>query len=254
MPDYTIPNLKNACRLLQALALSSEPATIAELADKLSVPRSTTLRILATLEEQQFIRRLGKRYQLGVALIPLGHAATGQHTQREHFDPILRWVSKQTDETCHLVQLVADHVLILHVCESPHPMSAHSSPGTLAELHCSATGKAILAQMPRQQAMDIISRTGLPARTANTLTSPNALSLELDAITRSGYSIDEEEYHPGIRCMAVPVFSDASTCRHAIGITASTSRFTHMRFVEVHQVLLEARSQLESILRLQLRQ
>lgn len=253
MPDYTIPNLKNACRLLQSLSMGPGPATIAELADQLHIPRSSTLRILATLEEQQFVRRIGKRYQLGVAMIPIGRAATGQHTQREHFIPILQWVSEETDETCHLVQRVADHVLILHVCESPHPMSAHSSEGSLAELHCSATGKAILAQMPRADAMGILSRTELKPRTSRSLTSLESLNHELDKIVQQGYSIDEQEYHEGIRCMAVSVCSDVNVCMHSIGITASTSRFTRSRFSTVHKVLLEARSRLEAVFRLQLR-
>lgn len=253
MPDYTIPSLKNACRLLQTLAMETEPATIAELADRLAIPRSTALRILATLEEQQFVRRIGKRYQLGVTLIPLGRSATGQHTQREHFVPILQWVSKETDETCHLVQRVADHVLILHVCESPHPMSAHSSEGSLAELYCSATGKAILAQMPRADAMSILSRIELKPRTSKSLTSLDALSVELDKIAQQGYSVDDQEYHEGIRCMAVPVLSGVDSCVHSIGITASISRFTRNRFGSVHKVLKIASDQLEGIFRLQLR-
>ncbi|MBN2235195.1 MAG: IclR family transcriptional regulator [Opitutales bacterium] len=253
MPDYTIPNLKNACRLLHALSLEGEPSTIAELADRLTIPRSTTLRILATLEDQQFIRRVGKRYHLGVALIPLGRAATGQHSQREHIVPVLQWVSRETDETCHFVQRVAEHILILHVCESPHPMSAHSSEGSLADLYCSATGKAILAHMPRADAMSILSRVELKNRTGKTLTSLDALGLAFDEIARQGYSIDEQEYHEGIRCMAVPVFSDLNTCMHSIGITASTSRFTRNRFAAVHRVLLKARGQLEDVFRLQLR-
>lgn len=240
MPDYTIPNLKNACRILDCLAASTEPQSNAELATQLGIPRSTVLRILFTLEAQGFIVRTGKRYHLGIALIHLGAAASRQHPLPEVAQPVLSHVTTQCDETSHLVALVNDHALILQVCASPHPMSAHSRKGTLADLHCSAAGKVLLAYLPEAERLACLERLQLHARTPNTLTDPLALEQELEHIRTQGYAIDEEEYHLGVRCMALPIVTIDGSVPYAIGITASIYRFTPDRIPELRALLQQA--------------
>ena len=253
MPDYIIPNLRNACRILEWLSRSDQPRSNAEIADQLGIPRSTVLRILTTLEAQQFVRRNGKKFCLGIALIPLGNTASNQHSLREHCLPILSEVTRQTDETCHLVTLTQDKALILQVCDSPHPMSAHSKQGTLADLHCSASGKALLAYLPLEQQQSIVDHLQLSARTTRTITDSAQLTAELQKIRETGYSIDEQEYHEGIRCMAVPVFASDGHVVYSVGITASTSRFTKTRIPSVFKVLKSASAQLANAADLKLK-
>lgn len=244
MPDYTIPNLKNACRILDCLGQCREAMSNAELANQLDIPRSTVLRILCTLESQRFVRRIGKRYLLGMALIPLGTAAGGQHSLLEECQPLLASITQDSEETSHLVTRVNDKALILQVCASPHPMSAHSRKGTFADLHCSASGKVLLAYLPEAEREACLERIALHARTPHTLTRASDLKKELQEVRRQGYAIDEQEYHLGVRCMATPVFSkDGSVC-HAIGITASIYRFTEDRIPTMLNLLQNASREL----------
>ena len=226
MPDYTIPNLRNACRILDCLAEAEQPLSNAELADRLGIPRSTTLRILYTLEAQQYIRKEGKRIVLGSALIHLGIKAQTRLSIREIAGPILRKLTEHTQETSHLAILTTNKALILEVCDSPHPLSAHSRQGTSADLHCSATGKSLLAFMEEGKRTPLLDDIEYNIRTSNTLRDKEALATELETIRKQGFSVDEQEYHKGIRCIAAPVFDARGVAVYAIGITASTSRFT----------------------------
>ena len=229
MPDYTIPNLRNACRILDCLAEAAEPLSSAELADRLGIPRSTALRILYTLEAQQYIRKEGRQIVLGSALIRLGINAQTRLSIREIARPILQKLTESTLETSHLAVLTADKALILEVFDSPHPLSAHSRQGTAADLHCSATGKALLAYMEREQRETLLENMEYNIRTPHTLRTKEALLEELEAIRKQGFSIDEQEYHNGIRCVAAPVFDAKGVTAYAIGITASMSRFTRAK-------------------------
>ena len=226
MPDYTIPNLRNACRILDCLAHSEQPLSSAEIADKLEIPRSTTLRILFTLEAQQFVRKVGKQITLGSALIPLGNKAQKSLSIRELAGPILQRITEATGETSHLALLSIDKVLIMEVCNSPHPLSANSPQGATADLHCSATGKTLLAYMDETERDVLLDRIDYTIRTKNTLPGKQKLLTELVAIRKQGYAIDEQEYHEGIRCIATPVFDAQGVVVYSIGITAAASRFT----------------------------
>lgn len=66
----------------------------------------------------------------------------------------------------------------------------------------------------------------MDARTANTITTMDALRQEIQTIRRQGYSVDEEEYHSGVRSLAAPIRDAAGHVIGAIGITASTLRLT----------------------------
>ena len=239
MPDYTIPNLRNACRILDCLAHAEQPLSSSEIADKLEIPRSTALRILFTLEAQQYIRKEGKRITLGSALIPLGNKAQKTLSIRELAGPILQKLTEATGETSHLAILAADKVLLLEVCNSPHPLSANSPQGATADLHCSATGKALLAYMDKSEREPLLDRIDYTIRTPNTLPGKQELLTKLTEIHKLGYAIDEQEYHEGIRCIAAPVFDARGIAVYAIGITAAASRFTRAKIKPYAGRLLE---------------
>ena len=248
MPDYTIPNLRNACRILDYLAHTEQPLSSAEIADRLEIPRSTTLRIIFTLEAQQFVRKEGKRVTLGSALIPLGNKAQKSLSIRELAGPILQKLSDATGETSHLAILTTNKVLLLEVCNSPHPLSAHSPQGATADLHCSATGKALMAYMDEAAREPLLDQIDYTVRTPNTLTGKQELLHELTEIRERRYAIDEQEYHQGIRCIAAPVFDARGVAVYAIGITAAAPRFTKAKIKPYAERLLEFTGELTQLL------
>jgi IclR family acetate operon transcriptional repressor len=66
----------------------------------------------------------------------------------------------------------------------------------------------------------------LVRRTPKTLTALSKIKHRYRAHPAPrGYSLDDEEYHPGVRCLATPVFGSDGTVVAAVGITASVVRF-----------------------------
>lgn len=238
MPDYTIPNLKNACLILEELSRLDQSRSIAEIADMLELPRTTVLRILYTLEQEGFVKKQGKNFGLGATLIALGSRALSKFSIREMASSHLRTITEYTNETSQLVTLTADKALILDVFASPHPLSAHSKPGTLADVHCSASGKAILAFASAEIQKDILHGLTLNKRTEKTIMTRKGLTSELKRVFDQGYAIDEEEYHEGVRCLAAPVLGSAGIATYALGITASCKRFTKNKIEEYADVVM----------------
>lgn len=245
---YIIPNLRNACRVLKLLGRSPEGLKAAELARELKVPVTSTLRIMTTLNVEGLVRKVEGRYELGPVLIPLGNAALAGTEIRELALPVLQGLTVATDETCHLAVPCDRRSLIVAVQDSPHPLRAASRPGFLAELHCSSTGKIFLSHLHRQQVEEIVERTAPTRRTPNTLTTVAKLKKEIDATLKRGYSLDDEEFNPGVRCLAAPVFGPDGKVVAAIGITASTVRFTAERVPEMAAKVQAAAAELSGLI------
>lgn len=230
---YVIPNLRNACRILKLLGQHPHGMKAAEIARNLGIPVTTTLRIMTTLHLDGFARKHEGRYELGPVLIQLGNAALAGTEIRELALPLLHKLTSQLDETSHLAIPCDDRSLIVAVEDSPHPLGAASRPGFLAELHCSSTGKIFLSYLHRDRLAEIVVKTHPTRRTAHTLTTLNQLKREVEVTLKRGYSVDNEEFNLGVRCLAAPVFDADGVVVAAIGITAATVRFSKERIPEV---------------------
>lgn len=241
---YVIPNLRNACRILKLLGAKPDGVKTADIARELAIPVTTTLRIMATLQLDGFARKVEGRFELGPVLIQLGNASLAGTEIRTLALPVLEQLTARTDETSHLAIPCDDRALIVAVQDSPHPLRAASRPGYLAELHCSSTGKIFLAFLHHDRVAELHSRARPAKRTPRTLTSLADLKRDLELTRKRGYSLDNEEYHPGVRCLAAPVFSSAGSVVAAIGITAATVRFPKERVAEMAKSVLAAAAEL----------
>ncbi len=230
---YVIPNLRNAGRILKLLGGHPGGLRAADLARTLRIPVTTTLRIMTTLHLDGLARKRDGRYALGPVLIQLGTAALAGTEIRELALPLLERLAADTAETAHLAIPCDGRALIVAVHDSPHPLRAASRPGFLADLHCSSTGKIFLAFLHAGRLGEIYARERPERRTPATLTTLAALRREVALTRRRGYSLDHEEFHPGVRCLAAPVYASDGAVTAAIGITAPTVRFTRDRIPEM---------------------
>ncbi len=241
---YVIPNLRNACRILKLLGREPEGLKAADIARVLKTPVTSTLRIMATLHLEGLVRKNDGRYELGPVLIQLGTASLAGTEIRELALPLLAQLTGRTDETSHLAIPCDNRSLIIAVQDSPHPLRAASRPGFLAELHCSSTGKIFLSHLHADRIAELVTQNRPRPRTPHTLTTASALEKEAALTRKRGYSLDNEEFNPGVRCLAAPVFGSGGEVVAAIGITAAAVRFTEARIPEMAGHVKAAASEL----------
>lgn len=242
---YVIPNLRNACRILKLLGRSTDGYKVADIARELKIPVTTTLRIMSTLSLEGLARKVDTRFELGPVLIQLGNAALSGTEIRELAQPVLLKLTQTTDETAHLAIPCDGRSLIVAVQDSPHPLRAASRPGFLAELHCSSTGKTFLSFLHYDRLAELYPPSAKPTkRTPHTRTTFAEIRREIDATRKRGFSLDDEEFNPGVRCVAAPVFASDGKVAAAIGITAATVRFTKERIPEMAAHVMNAAREL----------
>jgi IclR family acetate operon transcriptional repressor len=108
-------------------------------------------------------------------------------------------------ETANLAVLEGDDVVYIAQVSSPHTLRMFAEVGRHVPPHSTAVGKVLLAGLPREEALAILGRAGLPERTPATITRLATFEAELDRVAEQGWAVDEEEQETGVRCVAVPV-------------------------------------------------
>jgi len=226
MNKYHIPNLRKACEVLELISNTHDGCLLQELVVQLRIPRTTALRITETLTDANYLaKNEAGGFTLGPALVQIGAKALDNLDIRSFARPVLQKLSGDTGESSHLAVLNGDKSMLVEVADSPHPVRIAARPGTLVELHCSSTGKVFLAFSISEPKM--FSETlELTSHTKNTDTSVPAVLASIEQTRKLGYAMDEEEYVPGVRCIAAPVTNAFGKTIAAVGITASTSTFT----------------------------
>ncbi|MBL8345736.1 MAG: IclR family transcriptional regulator [Rubrivivax sp.] len=193
--------------LLEHIAAREGPHSLQALSDATALPKATMHRMLQQLEGAGLLQREGdgRQYGAGARLRRLAESLllnSGLHGARHQ---VLRALVDELGESCNLTALAGGEVLYVDRVETAAPLRFYLQPGSRVPVHCSASGKLFLAQMPKAERERLLRATPLEAFTPATLTKPAALAAELARIEREGYALDREEFLPGLVCVAVPV-------------------------------------------------
>ncbi|WP_176086699.1 IclR family transcriptional regulator C-terminal domain-containing protein [Martelella sp. HB161492] len=226
-----VQSIVRALSILDRLAESDEGLTLTELARAVGLPPSSAHRILTTLQRQRFVRfeNATMCWLIGVQAFVVGSSFVRSRDVVALAIPHLRRLMKETGETVNFFMLEGEEVMCIAQVQSQQMIRAISRPGGGVEMHRSAAGKAILAQGDDRDVDAVIERTGLPRYTKNTITTPEGLRAELAKIKQLGYSVDNEEFSLGLRCIAAPVFDENGVAYAAVSIAGPASRITEQR-------------------------
>ncbi|HEY0248792.1 MAG TPA: IclR family transcriptional regulator [Gryllotalpicola sp.] len=195
--------------LLEFIAESGGARSLSELAAVSGLPLPTIHRLLRTLTNRGYVRRLAdRRYALGPRLIPLGEGATKQLGAVSH--TILAGLVAELGETANMAVLDGDMVTYIAQVPSTHSMRMFTEVGRRVHVHDTGVGKAILTLLGDETVRGIVTRVGMPTPTTTSHGSVDELLADLAVSRERGYAIDDGEQEVGVRCFAVPV-PDAPT-------------------------------------------
>ncbi|WP_062366063.1 IclR family transcriptional regulator [Variovorax paradoxus] len=241
---------ERSLRLLALLASEGRALTLADLAAQLGLPKGTAHRICTQLLATGFLARdVDERsFSVGPALRKLAFDTLNHGTVRGLRHEVLSELVRQVGETCNLTTLDGAQVLYLDRVEAKWPLRLTLDVGSHVPLHCTASGKLLLAQMPKKERDALIDRLPLARMTANTLVKADALRTECDAIARRGYSRDCEEFIAGLVAVAVPVRDAAGQVRAALAVHAPTARMSMEEAVKRIDALKAAAERMGTLL------
>jgi DNA-binding IclR family transcriptional regulator len=208
--DYVIQTVVNALRLLEEFH-SEDELGVTELSRRLKLHKNNVFRLLATLEQRDYIEQspANERYRIGARCLELGEAFCRSHSLLERARPILRDLARSVGETAHLALMTSFEVVHIDAEVFPQPILTPSRLGQRLPAHCTALGKVLLGLAPEQtrQAYDqaVVAGRDLPSRTPATIVDPMKFFEHIRTVAGQGFALDIEECEDGLNCVAAPV-------------------------------------------------
>jgi DNA-binding IclR family transcriptional regulator len=229
-----INSVLKAISILQAFSPAEPRLTLAEIADRLGMPKSTTHNLLATLLSCGFIEKVdGDRYALGTAVVALTQGVRVNVELRDRVAPLLRELADVCRESVYLTALDGDFGLYIYAVESPNRLMARTAVGDRTHLHCTSVGKAMLAYLPPAEVEAIVARVGLPASSERTITRLEDLRQELAAIRSRGFALDNQEHELHTFCVGAPIFDAGGRVIAACSISGADPEIVGRRLAEL---------------------
>ena len=232
-------------------AFRSRPAlSLAELTSVLSVHRTSTYRLLRTLQQHGFVVQDDKSglYRLGPALCELGGLALARLDVRRAARPMLQRLADETEETVQLLVRDGPDVLVVDGIESSRQVKVGAGQGDRRPLYATAAGKCFLAAMEKTEIHRLL-QSHPPARlTPSTLVDPEALSTEVDRVRANGYAINDQESETGACFVAAPIIGPDRQMMAALAIGAPADRLPQSQFSTLGQRLAAACRQISQSL------
>ncbi|MGX1116844.1 IclR family acetate operon transcriptional repressor [Streptomyces ambofaciens] len=221
-----VQSLERAFDLLERMADAGGEVGLSELSASSGLPLPTIHRLMRTLVACGYVRQQpNRRYALGPRLIRLGESAS--RLLGTWARPHLARLVEETGETANMALLDGDEIVYVAQVPSKHSMRMFTEVGRRVLPHSTGVGKALLADFPADEVRALLGRTGMPAATDKTITTPDGFIAALEEVRRQGYAIDDNEQEIGVRCLAVSV-PDSPTAA-AISISGPAGRVTEGR-------------------------
>ena len=235
--------------LLEVIAAKDQYFSLQSLADETAVPKPTLHRMLQQLESAQLLERSGdgRHYGTGVRLRRLAENLLMNDTAHGARHAVLRNLVAEVGESVNLTALSGSEVIYLDRVETPAPLRFYLHPGSRVPVHCSASGKVFLSQMASSQRQRLLDNTPLEAFTPKTLTAPEALEAEIRKVKRQGFALDNEEFLPGLLCVAVAVPSAGGRSNLCVAVQAPLMRLTADKALALLPALQRAAAALSRI-------
>jgi IclR family transcriptional regulator, acetate operon repressor len=224
--------IDRAGALLVCVVESPRPLALGELAELAGLPRSTTSRLVSSLERQGLVQRAGG-LRPGPVLLRLAQRGVPEVTLVELADDALRALADESGETINLAVPTPLGVDQLVQVDSRHFIGSTNWVGRRLPYHCTANGKVFLA-FGAAPMTDELERV-----TERTITTPEKLGRELTAIRAQGYATAIDELELGLSAVAAPVHGADREVVAALSVSGPTIRLTRRRIARLVPALLE---------------
>ena len=222
---YQLSSVTNALKILDLLADRS-PLGLAEISKSLGLGKSSSFRLLYTLEACGFVVKTEEtKYMLSRKFVFYGSQVSSRNDHYSLARPVLEELRDRYGEATHMSVLLPNlNLMFVEKADSSYNFQMKSVTGFDQPAYLSGSGKVLLASLIGTPREDELKSIKLEKKTRTTIDNYNDLMAELNHIREQGYAIDNEESEVGLTCIAVPVFNSTGDYQYAVSISGATQR------------------------------
>lgn len=245
--EAMILSIQKAICILDTVADNGN-ISLRELSRQVGMPKSTVCKIAQTLEACGYLYQEpgSGEYYVSYRLFRVGCEFLEKLGVRECAFPILKRLAKESQETVSLTVMDDNKVLYLEKLESSR-FSTGFKVGGRAPLHCTSSGKAMLASLPPRRLEEVLSEiTPLEAFTENTNTDVDLLRKKLKKVREQGYALFKGEINLGIASIATSIKDYPGREAAAISITGPSISSNPDTSADLIKMLLKASEEISA--------
>lgn len=222
---YEVRAVTRSLDLLVELAGEPTGVGLSALARRCDLSVTTTFRLLESLRSRGFVRQHGHgNYSLGSRALIVGNAFLHTVSIWSHASDLAEQLASTSGETASVGVLDEDQVLYIAIAHGQRDIGVESAAGTRHPVHCTALGKAMLAQLPWPEVVAILNRRPPFRLTERTLVEIKALRADLARCRKRGYAVDAEERTPGVVCVGAPIRDHRDETVGAVSVSGAAFR------------------------------
>lgn len=243
--DGGVQSVDRAISVLEILARRGE-AGVSEVAVEIAVHKSTAFRLLGALECRGLVEQAADRgkYRLGFGLIPLAGAVTDRLDVVRQGREVCARLAAEMGETINVAVRQAHYAVNVEQVLGPSTVSTHNWIGQLTPLHCTSSGKVLLAHLAPAERAALLAAAPLQRLTDRTVTAPDALEAELARVRRTGHALAVEEYEVGLNAAAAPVLDRSGDVIAALSVSGPAYRLGPDRLEHLIAPLIAAAAEI----------
>jgi DNA-binding IclR family transcriptional regulator len=240
-PGYVIGSVDRALRVLLMLR-EQRAVTLTAVSRALGVAPSTAHRLLTTMVRHDFVRQdaATRAYLPGRALLEIGLAAVGSLDIRRIARPELEALTAELEETTHLVLRDRAHVVFLDTVESPRAVRVTDRTGMTLPAHCTAAGKALLAQLTAEELRAVVGPEPLAGLMPRSRTTLAALERDLRHVRDAGYATNFGESERGLSAVAAVIPEPDAVSMVSLSVSLPSEQVDGARVRQVAAAVIAA--------------
>ena len=234
--------MRNAARLLKVFRSRETDLGVSELARRLGLGKSTVHRLLTTLASEGLIEQNPRTggYRLGLMMFELGQAVRVHMDLHAAVGQVLGDLRAQTGESSQVGVLDGHEVVYVDRLESAHSLRLFTETGRRVPVHCTSSGKVLLAYLPEARRHAVLRAIPLPELTPHTITDRDRFAAELARVRRRGWAEAVNEREIGVASIAAPIRSASGEVVAAISIGVPLARCSVMALRRLAPTIMEA--------------
>ena len=247
----SVQSVERALSLLEAVAMSAEPVPLAHLTQVLGIDPSSVFRLANTLKRRGFLANPNgrKHYVLGPAVWRLSREYDWSRMLITICRDAVKALATRTGETAHLAVREGRQVFFIdHHAAGDQGVIVAGQTGKLMPLHCTAHGKALLADFGLTELKALYGTSPLERYTARTSVSLPDLARACRSVRARGFSADEGEFLEDVRCVAAPVRDRGGLVIGSIGVSAPVTRMFEGRDAVLAQHVRDTAEHINALL------
>lgn len=237
-----VRTVDRALRTLFCVAQSEQPATLTHLSEQVGLDKATTLRLLATLQQAELVKRDPRTrcYTPGPGIWRL--ARSWRNDLRQASRQALEALARTTEESVSLLCARGLERVVIDAVAASHELTVVPTVGSTQPIYAGASGQVFMAFMPEDERERVIDLTSLKPVTPAGISDVRHYRQVLERVRCKGYAHSVGDVTVGAAAVAAPIFGATGQIAGVVSVRGPEVRMQPHRVHSIAELVVQTAS------------